>query len=60
MALAGPPYDLELVGLGCGGDESRLCCAMSAAGESVIATGRMRYDGGRLLLDSPQLCRVVE
>lgn len=58
MALAGPPYDLELVGLGCGGDESRLCCALSARGEEVIATGLLRYEGGRLLLASPELCRV--
>lgn len=58
MVLAGPPYDLELIGLGCAGDESRLCCATSARGEEVIATGRLRYETGRLLLDSPELCRT--
>lgn len=60
MALAGPPYDLELVGLGCSGDESRLCCDLAADVEPVIASGQLRYERGRLLLDSPQLCRVVE
>jgi hypothetical protein len=58
MVLAGPPYDLELVGLGCDGDESRLCCASSARGEQVIARGRLTYDTGRLLLQSPALCRT--
>jgi hypothetical protein len=56
IVLAGPPYDLELVGLGCRGDESRLCCALSARGEEVIASGRLRYETGRLVLESPQLC----
>jgi hypothetical protein len=59
LRLAGPPYDLELVGLGCGGDESRLCCGL-AADQLVIASGRLRYSMGRLRLDSPELCRVVE
>jgi hypothetical protein len=58
MALAGPPYDLKLVGLGCGGDESRLCCSLLADGTLVIAKGRLTYDGGRLLLNSPELCRL--
>jgi hypothetical protein len=58
IVLAGPPYDLELVGVGCGGDESRLCCALSARGEEVIASGRLRYETGRLVLESPQLCRT--
>lgn len=58
LVLAGPPYDLELHGLGCGGDESRLCCELSALGEEVIATGVMSYSNGRLLLTSPELCRV--
>jgi hypothetical protein len=58
LGLAGPPYDLELVGLGCGGDESRLCCALSARGEEVIASGRLSYQTGRLLLHSPELCRT--
>ena len=56
MVLAGPPYDVELVGLGCAGDESRLCCALSARGEEVIAIGRLTYQTGRLLLESPKLC----
>jgi hypothetical protein len=58
MFLAGPPYDLELVGLGCGGDESRLCCAVAAQGDEVIATGRLTYETGSLRLLSPELCRT--
>jgi hypothetical protein len=58
IRLAGPPYDLDLNGLACRGDESRLCCPFSANGEEVIATGRLNYDRGRLWLDSPELCRV--
>ncbi|HXS18356.1 MAG TPA: hypothetical protein VN764_14255 [Polyangiaceae bacterium] len=58
IVLEGPPYDLELVGLGCGGDESRLCCALSARGEEVIASGRLSYQTGRLLFHSPELCRT--
>jgi hypothetical protein len=58
MVLAGPPYDLELAGLGCDGDESRLCCALSARGEQVIARGRLTYSTGRLRLQSPELCRT--
>jgi hypothetical protein len=59
LRLAGPPYDLELIGLGCGGDESRLCCGL-AADQLVIASGRLIYTMGRLRLDSPELCLVVE
>jgi hypothetical protein len=59
LRLAGPPYDLELIGLGCGGDESRLCCGL-AADQLVIASGRLSYSMGRLRLDSFELCRVVE
>jgi hypothetical protein len=58
IVLEGPPYDLELVGLGCAGDESRLCCALSARGEEVIASGRLSYQTGQLLLHSPELCRT--
>lgn len=58
LVLAGPPYDLELHGLGCGGDESRLCCELNALGEEVIATGTMSYSSGALRLGSPELCRA--
>jgi hypothetical protein len=58
IRLAGPPYDLDLNGLACRGDESRLCCPLSANGEEVIATGRLNYERGRLWLDSPELCRI--
>ena len=57
IVLAGPPYDLELVGLGCAGDESRQCCPVSARGEEVIASGVLNYSNGRLFLTSPKLCR---
>jgi hypothetical protein len=58
IVLAGPPYDLELVGLGCAGDESRQCCPFSAQGEEVIASGILKYSGGRLYLTAPTLCRT--
>jgi hypothetical protein len=58
IVLAGPPYDLELVGLRCGGDESRQCCPFSARGEEVIASGILKYGSGRLYLTSPKLCRT--
>jgi hypothetical protein len=59
IVLAGPPYDLELVGLGCAGDESRQCCPFSARGEEVIASGILNYGNGRLSLTSPKLCRTT-
>ncbi len=58
IVLEGPPYDLELVGFACGGDESRLCCALSARGEEVIASGRLTYQTGQLRLHAPDLCRT--
>jgi hypothetical protein len=58
IVLAGPPYDLELVGLSCDGDESRQCCPFSAQGEEVIASGILKYGSGRLYLTSPTLCRT--
>jgi hypothetical protein len=58
IVLAGPPYDLELVGLDCEGDESRQCCPFSARGEEVIASGILEYGSGRLFLTSPKLCRT--
>jgi hypothetical protein len=60
IVLAGPPYDLELVGLVCGGDESRQCCPFSAQGEEVIASGILKYGNGRLYLASPTLCRTED
>ncbi|HYP86908.1 MAG TPA: hypothetical protein VEQ59_02120 [Polyangiaceae bacterium] len=41
FVLADSPHALVLEGpgLGCGGDESRECCALPADGQSVIATG---------------------
>ncbi|MEO8903587.1 MAG: hypothetical protein ABI627_18865 [Polyangiaceae bacterium] len=32
---------LRLEGFGCGGDESRLCCNVLAAGQQVVAHGRL-------------------
>jgi hypothetical protein len=58
IVLAGPPYDLELVGLSCNGDESRQCCPFSVQGEEVIASGILKYGDGRLYLTSPTLCRT--
>jgi hypothetical protein len=40
--LEGPVVDLELAGLGCAGDESRLCCNVQAEGQLVVANGRLR------------------
>lgn len=58
IVVAGPPYDLQLVGLGCAGDESRQCCPFSAQGDEVIASGILKYGNGRLYLTAPTLCRT--
>lgn len=59
FTLDGAPYGLELVGYGCAGDESRLCCNALAEGQTVIATGDLSWDS-RWRLDTKSLCVVKE
>ncbi|RYZ02725.1 MAG: hypothetical protein EOO73_30655 [Myxococcales bacterium] len=60
FALEGPPVDLELVGWGCAGDESRLCCNAFADGQAIIATGDVRWDTGQWSMEPQSLCAVKE
>jgi hypothetical protein len=41
ITLDGRPLGLPLAGLGCSGDDSKLCCNVPANGQSVIAHGRL-------------------
>lgn len=41
LALDGTPLSLPLQGFGCSGDDSKLCCAVPAEGQTVIAHGRL-------------------
>lgn len=41
LALDGTPLSLPLQGLSCSGDDSKLCCAVPAEGQTVIAHGRL-------------------
>ena len=52
---------VRLDGLGCGGDESRLCCNTPAFGQSVIAVGKLIHipiepGGIEWQLEDPRLC----
>lgn len=60
FTLDGAPHGLELVGYGCAGDESRLCCNALAEGQTVIATGDLSWDTRRWRLDTKSLCVVKE
>jgi hypothetical protein len=58
------PNGARLVGLRCGGDESRACCDVPAFGQTVVATGTIVEEdrtsvtgrGGRWALTDPTLC----
>ena len=62
--VGSPPRAVKLAGLGCDGDESRLCCDVPAFGERVVAVGRLvpEHDpaavasGVRWALAEPLLC----
>jgi len=38
------PHAIVLDGLGCGGDDSRLCCSLPVFGQTVVAVGRLAKD----------------
>jgi hypothetical protein len=59
IVLGGGADALAVAGMGCGGDESRLCCNAPAFGQSVVVTGRLgRSDDGiaRWKLFGAQVC----
>jgi hypothetical protein len=41
IVLGAGPDAIPVGGMGCGGDESRLCCNAPAYGQSVVVTGRL-------------------
>ena len=68
IRLGRVPNRIELEGLGCTGDESRLCCNVPAFGQVVIARGRLqnatsetaRLDGVRWQLAQVSLCEETK
>lgn len=42
--------------LGCGGDESLICCPVDVRGQEVVARGLLRLSGETLLLEGAMLC----
>jgi hypothetical protein len=41
VVVGDPSHAIKLDGLGCHGDESRLCCDVPAFGQSVVAAGTL-------------------
>jgi hypothetical protein len=57
LVVGGTP--VELNGLGCGGDESRVCCGVPAFGQRLVASGYLGYTGDyepQWLLRDASLC----
>jgi hypothetical protein len=53
---------LPIEGLGCTGDDSRLCCLSPAHGQTVIATGHLARDGqtdGGWYLEKATVCETT-